>query len=499
MRSESEEKYLIKALDATRRKFFIIASDFTLVAANEYTQKSMPEDFIGKKCHNLFRKSDSPCRDCPAAEVLRNGKPILRNSYHSLSSEEFIACRYSYPICATAEGEEDVAAILEFESPSREEMEEQLERSNALLRNLILSSVDGVIAADKTGKLLIFNDAAVEISGYEAKEALEHLNIRDVYPGDGAREIMRKLRSDDYGGKGKLKSYQVDVLRKTGEVIPIRLNAAIVYEGDREVASIGFFHDMREELLMKAKLQKAQVQLVQAEKMSSLGKLSAGVAHQLNNPLGGITLYAKLILEEYDLPEGAREDLNRVLHEAERCRDTVKELLEFARQTSHMVRPQNLNEAISRTLFLLENQSLFQNIRIERDFDTELPRVPVDIQQMNHVFMNLILNAAQAMDGKGTLVLTTRMHDDQQRVVLAIADTGPGIPANVLTHIFEPFYTTKEEGKGTGLGLSLVYGIVEDHGGRITVESEPGQGATFFVELPLKAPEDGGDHGNRES
>lgn len=499
MRSESEKKYLIKALDATKRKFFIIAPDFTFVAANEYTRSKLPENFVGEKCHRLFHKSNSPCEDCPAAEVLRNGKPLLRNSYHTLSSEENIDCRYSYPISATADGEQDVAAILEFESPSREEMEEQLERSNALLRNLILSSVDGVIAADKTGKILIFNDAAVEISGYVVKQALESLNIRDVYPGDGAKDIMRKLRSEDHGGKGKLKSYQVDVLRKNGEVIPIRLNASIVYEADREVASIGFFHDMREELLMKSRLQKTQVQLVQAEKMSSLGKLSAGVAHQLNNPLGGITLYAKLVLEEYELPEGAREDLDRVLHEAERCRDTVKELLEFARQTSHMVRPQNINEAISRTLFLLENQSLFQNIRIKRAFEDNLPKVPVDIQQMNHVFMNLILNAAQAMEGRGTLELTTRLHADHQRVVLSIADTGPGIPANVLNHIFEPFYTTKEEGKGTGLGLSMVYGIVEDHGGRITVESEPGQGATFFVELPLKAPEDGGDHGDRES
>jgi len=375
-------------------------------------------------------------------------------------------------------------------------MEEKPQWSNAFLRNLILSSVDGVIAADKTGKILMFNDAAVEISGYDVEEALEKLDIRNVYPEEGARDIMKKLRSEDYGGRGKLKSYQVDVLRKNGDIIPISLNASIVYEGEDEVASIGFFHDLREELRMKSELEKTQVQLLQAEKMSSLGKLSAGVAHQLNNPLGGITLYAKLMLEEHELADEVKEDLDRILKEAQRCRDTVKELLEFARQTSHMIRPHDINEALSRTLFLLENQTLFQNIKIHRMFEESLPQVQLDIQQMNHVFMNIILNAAQAMDGKGELSLSTAFTSDREGVVITISDTGPGIPDEYLQHIFEPFSTTKEEGEGTGLGLSMVYGIVENHGGNVTATSKTGQGTRFVVELPFQNAEDEGEDGD---
>ena len=364
-------------------------------------------------------------------------------------------------------------------------MEETLKRSNAFLKNLILSSVDGVIAADKTGKILIFNSAAEEISGYSAEEALSHLNIRDVYPDDGAKAVMRKLRSEQYGGKGKLKSYQVDVLRKDGEIIPISLNAAIVYEGDQEVATIGFFHDLRESLRMKQELEKTQVQLLQAEKMTSLGKLAAGVAHQLNNPLGGIILYTQLLLEEYDLNEKVCDDLNRVLKDAKRCRDTVRELLEFTRQTRHLMQPHDINHAISRTLFLVENHTIFQNIEIVKDFAPSLSPIPVDIQQINHMFMNIFFNAAQAMDGRGKMVIKTYLLSGEEKIGIEITDNGHGISAADLPHIFEPFFTTKDEGQGTGLGLSLVYGIVENHGGTIKAASRIGEGTTFKIELPI--------------
>jgi signal transduction histidine kinase len=310
---------------------------------------------------------------------------------------------------------------------------------------------------------------------------------------------MRNLRSDDYDGKGKLKSYKVDVISKYGEIIPIMLNASIIYENGEEIATIGFFHDLREELRMKEELEKTQLQLLQAEKMSSLGKLAAGVAHQLNNPLGGITLFAKLLLEEYDLEEGAKEDLQRILRDAKRCRDTVKELLEFTRQTRHLMRPHDINRALTRTLFLLESQTLFHNIEIVKDLNASLPLVLVDIQQLYHLFMNIILNAAQAMGGKGTLTVKSLLLEKEEQVCIEISDTGPGISKENLPHIFEPFFTTKEEGQGTGLGLSLAYRIVQNHGGHIRAESSPGKGTTFSIELPIGSKHDGGDEGGNRT
>ncbi|MFC1814660.1 nitrogen regulation protein NR(II) [Thermodesulfobacteriota bacterium] len=492
MRTDIEKEYLIRAVDAFKRRFVVITPDFKILATNRSTDGKPISEIVGRRCHEVFYDCSVPCENCAATEAFQTGEPTFRlNQDNYFQDLKKMSCCYLYPLYS---GETIEAMVsMDFDLPIMERQDENLKRSNVFFKNLILSSVDGVIAADKKGKILIFNAAAAEISGYPVDEALKHLNIRDVYPGDGAKEIMRKLRSKEYGGKGKLKSYQVDVLRKNNEIIPISLNAAIVYEGNQEVASIGFFHDLRETLRMKRELETTQSQLLQAEKMTSLGKLAAGVAHQLNNPLGGIVLYTQLILEEYKLDQALREDLDRILKDAERCRDTVKELLEFTRQTRHLMQPHDINLAISRTLFLVENHSIFQNIEIIKDLTPSLPLLSADIQQLNHIFLNIFSNAAQAMEGKGKLILKTYQLPGKDRIGIEITDTGPGISSEDLPHIFDPFFTTKEEGEGTGLGLSLVYGIVQNHGGTVKATSKLNEGTTFTIELPITIFESKGD------
>jgi len=483
MGRSGERDHYRKALDCLGRRLFIVAPDYTILAANRMASKE-GVGAEGQTCHEYFHGLAEPCPECPVSEVLKTKGSAVRRVMGPMGEQKQSFCLQATPILN--EGEIEAVIVLDLDLATLSSLESELKRSNAFLRNLIMSSVDAVIAADRRGKILIFNEAAAEISGYSIEEALSSLNIRNFYPGDFAREVMLKLRSEDFGGKGKLKSYQVDCLRKDGTTVPISLSAAIVYEGEREVASVGFFHDLRERLEMERKLQKTQIQLLQAEKMASLGKLAAGVAHQLNNPLGGITLYAQLMLEEYPLVEAAQSDLGRILDDAERCRNTIRELLEFARQTRQEIRLNDLNHALSQTLFLLENQSLFHNIEIVKELDASLPKVPSDIQQLNHVFMNIILNAAEAMEGEGRLRVRTLQSEDGSHFIIQVSDTGPGIPEKVLPHIFEPFFTTKDEGKGTGLGLSLAYGIIENHDGKIQVSSEPGKGATFSIYLPLK-------------
>jgi two-component system, NtrC family, sensor kinase len=480
---DKEKEYLLKAIGAFKRRFIVVSPEFKILAANCRLNGAAESGVIGKCCHQVFYDRQEPCDNCAVKEARKQGKPTLMPKPENTLDLNEMPCYFAYPICSGDEIEAYVS--MDFDLPTRGGLEDKLHRSNAFLRNLILSAVDCVIASDKSGKILIFNDAATKVFGYSVDEALHHLNVRNIYPDNKAYEVMRNLRSNQYGGKGKLQSYQVDVISKDREIIPIYLNAAIVYENEREVATIGFFHDLREELRMREELGKTQLQLLQAEKMSSLGKLAAGVAHQLNNPLGGITLFAKLILEEYDLEDGAKEDLDRILRDAKRCRDTVKELLEFTRQTRQLMRPHDINRSLTRTLFLLESQTLFHNIEIVKELDASLPPVLSDIQQLYHLFMNIILNAAQAMEGKGMLTIKSYLLPDGDKVCIEISDTGPGISRENLPHIFEPFFTTKEEGKGTGLGLSLAYRIVQNHGGNIHADSVPGNGTTFTIVLPL--------------
>lgn len=487
MRTDKEIDYLIKAIDAFEKRLIVVTSDFELLAANVPLDELSNTEIIGQYCYDLFHDRSSPCENCAVTAVKETLSPSLCPKPGSFVMNGGLACFYAYPIMKDNQAEAFVS--MDFQIPSVGMLEDELRRSNSLLENLLLSAVDCVIASDMKGNIFMFNASAEEVFGYTKEEAKSDITVRDIYPGDGARQVMKLLRGKEYGGTGRLKTYHTNALSKSGEEIPISLYASIIYEDGQEVATIGFFHDLRERIRIQKELEDTQVQLLQAEKMASLGKLAAGVAHQINNPLGGITLFAKLMLEEYTLEEAAQEDLHRILRDAERARNTVKELLEFTRQTRHLMRPNNINEALTRTLFLLENQTIFQNIELRKDFQKNLPLVTSDAQQMYHLMMNLILNAAQAMEGKGILTLKTYYLNKKDRVCFEVSDTGPGIPEKALSHIFEPFFTTKDEGKGTGLGLSLAYNIVESHGGRLSARNNPEKGASFTIELP-SAPKD---------
>jgi two-component system NtrC family sensor kinase len=310
--------------------------------------------------------------------------------------------------------------------------------------------------------------------------------ISEFYPKGMAKEVMKKLLGPEFGGAGKLTPVQLTVLNKAKEAIPIQLSAALIYDRTgKEVASVGIFSDLRPRLSMERKLQETHLQLVSSEKMASLGKLAAGIAHEINNPLGGILIYSSLLLEDLPETDPKKEDLARIVQEAGRCKEIVKSLLEFAHQTEPRMEPVDINRAITDGLFFLENQALFHNIHIEKHLDPSLPRALGNAGQLKQVFMNIIINAAEAMHGNGELTITTSASPDGRTVFTEFSDTGEGIPDENLSRIFEPFFTTKDVGKGTGLGLATSYGIIESHGGRISVKSRVGEGATFMIELSV--------------
>jgi two-component system NtrC family sensor kinase len=227
-----------------------------------------------------------------------------------------------------------------------------------------------------------------------------------------------------------------------------------------------------------------QTRVAHSERLASLGMLAAGVAHEINNPLGGILSLTALTLEDMKPDDPDRENLEEVVKQTARCRDIVKGLLEFSRQSKMTTELIDLNKALQETLSLITRQALFFNIDVVKDLDDRLPVVWGDESQIQQVFMNIFMNAAQAMEERGTLTIVTRRGVSDGFAEVLISDTGHGITSDKLSRIFDPFFTTKESGHGTGLGLSIAYGIVARHGGVISVASELGQGSTFTIRLP---------------
>ena len=310
------------------------------------------------------------------------------------------------------------------------------------------------------------------------------IHITKLYPEGVAKEIMKKLRSPEHGGVGKLNPSQLNLVGKNGEEIPFQLSAALIYDSaGNETASVGIFTDLRPRLAMERRLEETHMQLVSSEKLASLGKLAAGIAHEINNPLGGILIYASLLLEDLPPDDDKRQDLARIIQEAGRCKEIVKSLLEFARQSEPKMEPVDINLTITEGLFFLENQALFHNIRIIKNLEPSLPFARGNASQLKQVFMNITVNAAEAMHGSGTLTIATSFDRERKRIVIKFKDTGEGIPEENLTRIFDPFFTTKAIGKGTGLGLSTAYGIIEGHGSKIEVKSKVGAGTTFTIPL----------------
>ena len=232
-------------------------------------------------------------------------------------------------------------------------------------------------------------------------------------------------------------------------------------------------------------LTEMQAHLIQSEKLASLGKLAAGIAHEINNPLGGVLIYSHLLLEDTDKNSPHYENLKKIVKETSRCKDIVKGLLEFARPKEPEMSLVNINEIVERSLSIMERQALFQNIKIKKSYVSNLPRIVADSAQLQQVFVNIIINAAEAMNGNGILTLSTSLNGDGTFIEIKFSDTGHGIEEEDQKRLFEPFFTTKEVGKGTGLGLAISYSIIQKHQGTIEVKSEVGKGSTFNVKLPV--------------
>ena len=374
-----------------------------------------------------------------------------------------------------------VATLRDITDPKR--AQDTLARSEARYRHLVESASDAIVTLDANGRFTTVNHAAENISGYKREELVGQW-FAPMLPDD---DLPKALGHFQQALAGETGLFETQFYRKDGETRIISVTYSTPQK-DEEVLCL--IRDVTDQKML-------QEQLIQSEKMSAIGQLVSGVAHELNNPLAGISAFAQLLLAEKRFPPDQRTAAETIYSEARRASRIVQNLLTFARQHKAEKVPTAINQVLDDTLELRGYELRVRGIDVRREYDESIPDTMADAHQLQQVFLNLITNAEQAMEqkeGHHRLTVSTRKNGDAIRI--EVEDTGAGIPANLIERIFNPFFTTKPTGSGTGLGLSISLGIVREHEGKIWAEnsSQSGSGARFVVEIPITEPRTSGEH-----
>ena len=490
-----EFDWRVKVFDTIAFPALILTPNKVIISANKaFLEKKETEleNVVGKTCHQVFYNTDEPCSQaiCPFSKVITEKKwqSILRRVEYDGREEVWVDRMFS-PIL---DDDGNVKFIMECVRDVTRviTLEKKPIRMRQLLDKVIQSSHNAIVVSDMKGHILLMNQAAEYLFGIAMEEAIRTKSAEIFYPPGKAREIMKKMRSENFGGKGKLIAMRVDIVNAAGETIPAEMTGTIVYEGEEEVATTGIFYDLREKIAGEKKLKEALVQINRSEKMAALGQLAAGVAHEVNNPLTGILIYANLALEGLDQANPLRKYLTSVINDTERCKNIVKDLLAYSRQTSPAKEMFQVDSLIEQSLTFIRDQKRFMNIELVKHMSDDTMLIHADKSQLSQVIINLVMNAIDAMNRKGTLTFRTYRNKPHKKAYIEVSDTGCGIPEENLSKIFDPFYTTKGPEKGTGLGLSTSYGIVKENGGRISIKETSSKGTTFLIELPLYMPDE---------
>lgn len=376
-------------------------------------------------------------------------------------------------------------------------LEDELTKRFEFEHNLIQSSIDAIIASDKNGTIIIFNQRAENLLGYAEVEVVGKLSFNNLFPKEAAvEELSEALLSEEHGGQNRLFLYETNLKSKAGNKIPVQLSAMVMFNEGEEIGMVGFFRDLRE--IRKLEQQFAdQTRVLHEHKMISLGRLSASIVHELNNPLAGILNYLRLMLKISNrgaLDQKRLEKFKKYLtfteSETSRCSKIVSNLLTFSRKSKLEISEVNIAELLGKCIMLSQHKLMLQNIEIKTDLAPNIPIVWGDFNQIQQCVINLIFNAIDAMPDGGTLTIGSSFNYNKGMVEIKVADTGCGISKEDLQQIFDPFFSTKAEGKGLGLGLSTVYGLIDRHKGKINVDSELMKGTVFTIILPVAKKDD---------
>jgi len=486
-------------LDSLPYRIMVINMDLTVETVNQTFIRHFNIDrsqIEGKHCFDLRYGLEKPCNEIGKTCFLLDHMQEIKEKgiFSTVSERADENGETHYDVVTIAPIFDERGEIIQILEASRDitervKLEKEVEKSNIFFENMIQSTVDGIVVVDTKGNVLIFNEGMARLTGYSSEEIINKGHLSTFYDIDVAKENMKKMRSDEFGPVGKLNPTSLSVKTKDGDEIPVTLSASVITIDGEETGSVGVFTDMREILKMRKDLEEAHLQLVQTEKIASVGRMAAGVAHEINNPLSGVLIYAELLKEDLKNQPERLKDAQEIIDQTLRCKKIVSEMLEFSRQSVGKTSSFSLKYLLNKCLDLLINQAIFQNIQVVKEIETNMPEMVGDMGQLQQVFTNLFINSAHAMETRGVLGITASYSQQNSCFTIKISDTGPGIPAELRDKIFDIFFTTKPVGTGTGLGLSISQNIIKLHGGKISFDCPPEGGTTFTIELPFEFTE----------
>jgi len=352
------------------------------------------------------------------------------------------------------------------------ERTKELALSERKYRRLFEISRDMIAIVEWNGRVLSINPAGLCMLGWGDEDVKVKFFQDCFFNEEDFREVWKRLKMDS-----EVKNYECSFIRSDGLKFEVLVTGSVEVESERQMLHF-WVKDISQRKNMERKL-------IQADKLASLGQLAAGVAHEINNPLGIILGYTQLLLRQCEEGSEVYDDLKVIERHVRNCKTIVGDLLKFARSAPTQKGEADIHEAITEVLAVVKHQFMLDGVAIKEKFDHSIPRLHWDINKMKQVFMNLLMNARQAIGkNRGLIEVETRLENGN--VIIKVSDTGCGIPPENLPRVFDPFFTTKPTGQGTGLGLSVSYGIITEHGGTISVDSEPGKGTVFTLTFPIK-------------
>ena len=440
------------------------------------------DELVGKKVGFLFPEGVSH------AEFLKKASAAIRERGFLLGTGSIkrkdgskVDIDYSISLIP-GEGPIELVAVGR-DVTDRKQAEDRLKESEAKYSRLVEAASEGIWSIDTEHRTTYMNPRMAEMLGYRVEDIIGR-NADDFIVAD---ELPNHKEQMELRHTGKSAKYERRFKRADGSTLYCFVSAVADHdEYGRFRGSFGMFTDITERKQAEEKRKEMEQKAAIASRLAAVGEMAAGIAHEINNPLTSVIGYSELLEHRTDLPADIKEDIKIINDGSQRVKDIVNRMLTFARQTKPMKSSVSITELIDNTLELRGYALRTANIEVIRDYEPDLPWLTIDPSQMQQVILNITVNAEYAMkkaNSRGTLTITARKAGD--RVQISFKDDGPGMTKEIQTRLFQPFFTTKEPSEGSGLGLSLSRAIILEHGGTIVVESKPGQGATFIIELPI--------------